>query len=57
MKRLISALLRDESGEDLIEYGLLASLIVIVVIATLGDAGAEVNALWTPIVEGLAALP
>ena len=45
------ALLRDESGQDLTEYGLLASLIAIAVMVTVGDVGGQISDLWTHIVD------
>jgi Flp pilus assembly pilin Flp len=48
------ALLRDDSGQDLTEYGLLASLIAIVVIAAVGDVGVLISGLWDDIVLQLA---
>ena len=40
------AFLRDESGEDLAEYGLLASLIAIVSMVDVGDLGVQLSDLW-----------
>jgi len=54
MRHLITAaraFLRDESGQDLAEYGLLASLIAVVVLAAVGDVGVEISAIWTHIVD------
>jgi Flp pilus assembly pilin Flp len=48
------ALLRDDSGQDLTEYGLLASLIAILVIVALGDLGVLIGGLWDDIVLQLA---
>ena len=45
------AFLRDDSGQDLAEYGLLASLIAIVVMVAVGDVGVEISELWTHIVD------
>jgi Flp pilus assembly pilin Flp len=53
----LRALLRDDHGQDLIEYALVASLLVIVMIAVVGDAGTEVSRLWTHIATGLQDLP
>ena len=36
-----------EDGQDIIEYALLASLIMVVVVALVGDATNEVGTLWT----------
>jgi pilus assembly protein Flp/PilA len=49
------ALVRDERGQDLIEYALLASLIAIVMIATLIDAGGAIDTLWGDIATDIAA--
>jgi Flp pilus assembly pilin Flp len=48
------ALLRDDSGQDLTEYGLLASLIAILVIVAVGDLGVLIGTLWDDIVLQLA---
>lgn len=39
--------LRDEAGQDLIEYGLLAGLIAVVAIGAVRITGVEVGAWWT----------
>jgi Flp pilus assembly pilin Flp len=46
-------LLRDESGQDLVEYGLLAALISVVAVGVMIQAGAQAANLWTTIVAGL----
>ena len=53
----LRALLRDDNGQDLIEYALVASLLVIVMIVVVGDAGGEVGRLWAGISSGLQSLP
>ena len=45
------AFLRDDSGQDLAEYGLLASLIAVVVMAAVGDVGVQIGDLWAHIVD------
>jgi Flp pilus assembly pilin Flp len=50
------AFLRDDSGQDLAEYGLLASLIAVVVMVAVGDVGVEISELWTHIVDELVAI-
>jgi pilus assembly protein Flp/PilA len=49
------ALLRDESGQDLMEYGLLATLIAIVVMTAVGEVGLQLDGLWNRIVGELVA--
>ena len=50
------AFLRDDRGEDLTEYGLLAALIAIVAIMSVRGVGVEFNDFWTHIVGQLAAV-
>lgn len=50
------ALLRDDRGQDLTEYGLLACLIAIVVMVTVGDVGLQISEFWSDIVVQVAAL-
>jgi len=50
------ALLRDERGQDLTEYGLLAGLIAIACIVVVGDLGGQINVLWTHIVDEIASI-
>ena len=53
MAHLITAigrLLSQETGQDLIEYGLLAALIAIVVMVTVGELGNTIyNVFWVQI--------
>jgi Flp pilus assembly pilin Flp len=55
MDRLLDAvrrLIEDEDGQDLLEYGLLAVLIAVVVVSTLGTLGNTINTVfWQPIVQ------
>jgi pilus assembly protein Flp/PilA len=51
------ALLRNDEGQDLIEYALLAGLIALVAVVAIGDAGTEVNAIWGDIVSALQQVP
>jgi pilus assembly protein Flp/PilA len=55
MARLLDAvrrLIADEDGQDLLEYGLLAVLIAVVVVSTLGTLGNTINTVfWQPIVQ------
>ena len=43
MKQLMTNLLKDESGQDLIEYALIAALIALVAIAALSSVGTQVS--------------
>jgi pilus assembly protein Flp/PilA len=44
MRRLVTLCLRDESGQDLIEYALLAGFISIVAVTAITNIGGQVNA-------------
>ena len=46
---IVHGLVRDDSGQDLMEYGLLAALIAIVAIAAVTSVGGEVNVFWKQI--------
>jgi pilus assembly protein Flp/PilA len=49
------AFVRDEEGQDLIEYALLAALISLVAVAVLTTAGAAVNNVFSSIASKLTA--
>ena len=56
MAKLIThlrSLARDERGQDLIEYALIAAMIAIFSIAGLVNASGEVNAIWADIATGI----
>ena len=45
---------KDESGATAIEYGMIAALIAVVIIAVLGTIGTQLNAKFTTIKDKLA---
>jgi Flp pilus assembly pilin Flp len=48
----VSLLIRSNEGQDLLEYGLLAALIAIVVLASVGSVGNTImNVFWQPIAQ------
>ncbi|HEY5619588.1 MAG TPA: Flp family type IVb pilin [Vicinamibacterales bacterium] len=51
------ALLRNDKGQDLIEYALLAGLIALVAVGGITLAGTEVNGIWSDIAAALTAVP
>lgn len=51
----VDAFVRDEEGQDLIEYALLVALISLVCVVALTDAGKQVNAIFTKIKDRLTA--
>ncbi len=49
LRNTCSALMRDESGQDLIEYALIAGLIAVVAIATLNALATSITTVFTTI--------
>ena len=47
MRKLITSFLHDESGATSIEYALIASLIFLVILASVTALGGEVSGLFT----------
>jgi pilus assembly protein Flp/PilA len=53
MKQLVNRLLCDESGQDLIEYALIATLLVLVIISGMNGLGSSIKSDYTRIGNGL----
>ena len=51
---LLNRIVREEEGQDLIEYALLAGLISLVAVAAITTAGTHVNGIFTKIGSQLA---
>ena len=51
---MLKTFVRDEEGQDLIEYALLVALISLVCVVALTDAGKEVNTIFVKIKDKLA---
>jgi pilus assembly protein Flp/PilA len=49
MPRVLRELLRDESGQDLIEYALIAALVALAAIAGLTNLASKINSEYTKI--------
>jgi pilus assembly protein Flp/PilA len=47
IKNLFSKLIKDEQGGEVLEYALIAGLIVVAAIAVIGAVGGKVVAKWT----------
>jgi Flp pilus assembly pilin Flp len=47
VKKLIAKLLTEETGGEVLEYALIAGLIVVASIAVIGTVGQKVLARWT----------
>ncbi|MBN3767580.1 Flp family type IVb pilin [Burkholderia sp. Ac-20365] len=57
MKNAIQQFLREEDGVSAIEYGLLAGLISVAIITTVGLIGGNLNDVFSTIQKKLAAIP
>lgn len=53
MKELLKRFVREEEGQDLIEYALLTAIIVITVVATLRNIGTWVNGTFSQLYTNL----
>jgi pilus assembly protein Flp/PilA len=53
MKNLFNRFVREESGQDLIEYSLLAALIALAAVAAIRLVGVEVDKIFDKIVTEL----
>jgi pilus assembly protein Flp/PilA len=49
IKQILSNLLKEESGQDLIEYALVAALIALGATAAIGSIGTTINSTFTSI--------
>jgi pilus assembly protein Flp/PilA len=49
MNSLLSKLVKDEQGGEVLEYALIAGLIVVACIAIIGTVGNKVLARWTSV--------
>jgi Flp pilus assembly pilin Flp len=47
IKNLLSNVIKDEQGGEVLEYALIAGLIVVAAIAVIGAVGGKVVAKWT----------
>ena len=55
MKNLVNRLVRQEEGQDLIEYSLLAALIAVACVAAMKALAIDINGLFAKIGAALAA--
>ncbi len=53
MKNLVARFVREEEGQDLIEYSLLAALIAVASIAAMKTLSGEINAVFTQVYTSL----
>ena len=53
MKTLLSKLVKDEQGGEVLEYALIAGLIVVAALSVIMTVGTKVTAKWTSVSNGL----
>jgi Flp pilus assembly pilin Flp len=56
MKRLWLALIRDEQGQDLVEYALIVAAVGLALITTVNQLSGAVVSLYSSITQGLASI-
>ena len=56
MKKL-NAIIKDESGQGMVEYGLILGLVAVAAVAALVLLGPKISALFTTATEALPAAP
>ncbi len=52
-RKLLGRLVREERGQDLVEYGLLASFISVAAVATLALFREPINAMFVQVLDAL----
>ena len=52
-KNLLAKLVKDEQGGEVLEYALIAGLIVVAAIAVIGSVGTKVLARWNSLNTGM----
>ena len=53
MTKFISKFVQDESGATAIEYGLIAALIAVAIIGTVGALGTKISAKFAEVTTGM----
>lgn len=53
LKNMLSKLMKDERGGEVLEYALVAGLIVVAAIAVIGTVGTKVLGRWNSLNSGL----
>ena len=56
MKQLFIALLKDERGQDLVEYALIVAAVGLALITTVNQLSSAVVSLYSSITQGLASI-
>ncbi|HEX8322357.1 MAG TPA: Flp family type IVb pilin [Tepidisphaeraceae bacterium] len=53
VKKIVAKLIKDEQGGEVLEYALIAGLIVVAAVAVVGAVGTKVVARWTSLSTSL----
>lgn len=53
MKKIFARFIKDESGATAIEYGLIAALVGVVIIGSVGTLGSKLTATFTKVSDSL----
>jgi Flp pilus assembly pilin Flp len=53
MRKLLTRLVRDESGGEVIDYVLVVALFVIVSLVVMGSVGSQVHIRWQRVLDAL----
>lgn len=56
MKQLILALIRDEQGQDLVEYALIVAAVGLALITTVNQLSTAIVSLYSSITQGLTSI-
>jgi pilus assembly protein Flp/PilA len=56
MKQLLIRFLRDEQGQDLVEYALLVAAIGLALVATVNQLSTQIVSLYSSITQGLGSI-
>jgi Flp pilus assembly pilin Flp len=56
MKQMLLGLIRDEQGQDLVEYALIVAAVGLALITTVNQLSAAVVSLYSSITQGLASI-
>jgi pilus assembly protein Flp/PilA len=57
MKNLLVKMWRDDDGQDMIEYVLIAGLITLAAVVMVQTVGTDVNTVWTNVESYLSSVP
>mgnify|MGYP000213684709 CR=1 FL=1 len=53
MRSLVKKLFKDDAGGEVLEYALIAGLIIVVCVVVIGNVGTKVLARWTSVNDSM----